>query len=193
MRLRLLAFFPLATGFALLLLFSASSFVSAVEQSGRSEQVAWIPVSLLESECGTLYREIHALSHEISSCGEDPLCLGTPILCAGALDSSIDREYERLRTELNERCGVPLNLMDYAWGGPAWGERARRGAWAAQASSQSARYGAPHARHTPHAWIGRQGSRSWSDSRRRPNQCGAAHDWLEAASSGESEASQFFF
>ena len=54
MRFRLLAFFPIAAGLALLILVSASSFVSAVEkaaeQSGRAEQVAWIPISLLESE-----------------------------------------------------------------------------------------------------------------------------------------------
>ena len=178
MRYRLLAFFPLAAGLALLFLVSASSFVSAVEkaveQSVRSEQAAWIPVSLIESECDALYREIHALSHEITSCGADPLCLGSPIFCPGALDSTIDREYERLRSELNERCGVPLNLMDYAWGGPAWGERTRGGAWAASS-------------------IGRQGPRFSSDSQRAPNHCGAAHDWLESASSGESEVSQFFF
>lgn len=197
MRFRLLAFFPLAAVMALLILISASSFVSAVEeavgQSGEAEQVAWIPISLLESECDVLYRKIHALSHEVTSCGEDPLCLGTPILCPGALDSNIDREYERLRSELNERCGVPLNLMDYAWGGPAWGERARSGTWAAQGSSVNAARDAlsPTGRHGPRS--SSDSSPPRSRSLRKPNQCGAAHDWLESAASGASEASQFFF
>lgn len=178
MRFRLLAFFPVAAGLALLIVFSASSFVSAVEQaveeSGRREQVAWISVDRLETECDVLYREIHALSHEITSCGEDPLCLGSPIFCPGALDSRIDREYERLRSELNTRCGVPLSLMDYAWGGPAWGEHTEDVLSAAR----------------------RQSVESSSDSSlspSTPNQCGAAHDWLESAASGESEATQYFF
>lgn len=182
MRFRLLAFFPLAVGLALFFLVSASSFVSAVEtavdRKSQTEMLTWIPLSLIQSECDALYREIHALSHEVTRCGSDPLCLGSPILCPVALDPEVDREYARLRSELNERCGVPLNLMDYAWGGPAWGERSRDGAGAASAS---------------HARIGRQVERSSSDSERAPNQCGAAHDWLESASSGTSEVSQYFF
>ncbi|MFK7895603.1 MAG: hypothetical protein AB8G23_07185 [Myxococcota bacterium] len=187
MRFRLLAFFPLAAALALLFLASASSMVSAIEKAagvgGQSEEVVWIPVNLFESECNALFREIHALSHEITMCGADPLCLGSPLFCPGALDSTIDREYERLRSELNERCDVPLNLMDYAWGGPAWGVPSRVD------SSSRAADGEMRSASVPG---GRQRLQSSPDSA-QPNQCRAAHDWLESATSGTAEASRFFF
>jgi hypothetical protein len=59
----------------------------------------------------------------------------------------MDREFERLRSALAERCGYPLGLMDYAWGGPV----------------------------------------------REAFPCGATHDWMEAASSGEARPSLFLF
>ena len=55
----------------------------------------------------------------MTPCGRDPRCLRSPLLCPIAMDSEAERMYERLRSELNAECGVPLGPMDYTWGGPA--------------------------------------------------------------------------
>ncbi len=121
MGLRLLAFFPPAVLITFVLLLSGSSFVSAVEGSFLSEPNATsTPISIkrYETECDVLHREIHALSHAATSCEEQPPCLGSPLLCPVAMNGEIERDFQRLRAALSERCGVPLGLMDYAWGGP---------------------------------------------------------------------------
>ena len=125
MHLRFLALLPVATAITFLLFFSASSFVSAVERTILAEPPpGLIQVSAYESECDALFREIHDLSHEATSCdGEESAglrsslvgCDRSPLLCPSAMDNRIDREFRQLRTALNERCGVSLSLMDYAW------------------------------------------------------------------------------
>ncbi len=126
MRLRHLVFLPIAAMIGFLVLASASSLVlalegsvvSAFEGSVHAETMA-IRVSRYETVCDRLFREAHALSHEVTSCEARVACAGSPLLCPVAQDQQVEREYARLRTELHAECGVPLDLMDYAWGGPA--------------------------------------------------------------------------
>ena len=160
MQFRFLAFLPVAAVITFFILFSASSFVSAVERTILAEPLpAPIQVRMYESECDALFREIHDLSHEVSSCEAesvvpppslDAACQRSPLLCPAAMDNRVDREFKRLRDVLSERCGVSLSLMDYAWSG---------------------------------------GEGSAGELRT----CGASHDWLEAARSGEAEPSSFIF
>ena len=154
MRLRILACLPVAALITFIALLSASSFVSALEGSASSLEglpsgrgghgggfgsPASITILRHESECDRLFREAHALSHEVTTCELAPACQGSPLLCPAAQDQRVERAFERLRSVLHERCGVPLDLMDYAWGGPAgdgpdcgvahdWMESAARGA-----------------------------------------------------------------
>ena len=71
-----------------------------------------------ESECDRLVREIHELSHAVTRCDSDPRCAESPLLCPAALDAEVDHAYRSLREALHARCGFPLGLLDYAWGGP---------------------------------------------------------------------------
>ncbi len=149
MRLRLIVFLPVAALIAFLLLISASSFVSALERSiTTATESPPLRVSRYETECDVLYREIHALSHAATTCEVQPSCEGSPLLCPAAMDARIDSEFQRLRSVLNERCGLSPGLLDYAWGGGADGEG--------------------------------------------PS-CGSAHDWLEAATRGEGQPTNFVF
>ena len=119
MRLRLLAFVPPAVLIAALLLASASSLVSAIEARIVPEpSPPPITLTRYESECELLFRQAHELSHAATSCEVDPECEESPLLCPVATDVEIEREYQTLRRELHERCGVSLRLMDFAWGGP---------------------------------------------------------------------------
>lgn len=154
MRLPKLAFLPPAIVVTWLLLIAAASLVSAIERSlfEARESAAVIRIERFETECDALYRALHALSHEVSSCEPASVCEGSPLLCASALDVEIDREFERLRTALHDRCDFPLGLMDFAWSTPAG--------------------------HVP------------SES---TSKCGAAHDWLETAASGEAKVTRFIF
>ena len=166
MRFRLAAFLPIATLITAVLLSSASSFVSAVERAWVPEANDLLPilrVRQFETECEQLFREIHALSHETTRCDESPECLESPLLCASAMNVEIEREFQRLRRALNERCGLPLRLMDYAWG-------------VDESASPD-----PHDAST--GGVGR------SDGAR----CGASHDWLEATTSGNVGAKRFLF
>ena len=120
MRLRLIAFLPPAALVTFLLLVSASSFVSAVEQSLIAESAAVlvpIRVQSYESECDVLTRELRTLSHAVTSCDAEPSCLGSPLLCPVTMDANAEREYQRLRSALSERCEVPRGLMGGS-GGP---------------------------------------------------------------------------
>ncbi len=132
MRLRILACLPVAALITFLVMVSASSAlegsVSALEgaegmRGGRHVEgfgaQAPIPLVRRESECDRLFREAHTLSHEVTTCELAPACNGSPLLCPAAQDARVERAFERLRSALHERCGVPLDLMDYAWGGPA--------------------------------------------------------------------------
>ena len=123
MRLRYIAFLPLAALMTLVLFGSASSLVSALDRSLSAEvESPSMRLVRFETECDVLYREIHTLSHEVTTCQAEPTCSRSPLLCPVVVDEEFDREYRRLRTALNQECGVSLALMDYAWGGPAWGE-----------------------------------------------------------------------
>jgi hypothetical protein len=166
MRIRLIAFLPIATLISILLLSSASSLVSAVERAWIPHSTDLLPIMRVrqfETECEELFREIHALSHETTRCDESPECLDSPLLCRSAMDVEIEREFQRLRTALNERCGLPLRLMDYAWGDGEWASRE-----------------------------GRETS-SGGFERKHGTSCGASHDWLEATTSGNVEATRFLF
>jgi hypothetical protein len=166
MRFRLIACLPVATLIAIALLSSASSFVFAVERAWLSDPVDLLPiiqVRRFETECDALFREMHALSHVTTRCEQSPECAVSPLLCSVAMDVDVEREFQRLRMALNERCGLSLRLMDYAWGD---GERALRDPY------QTSMGGA-----------GPQDAAS----------CGAAHDWLEATTSGKVEATRFLF
>jgi len=126
MRLRLIAFLPVAALITFLILVTASSFVSALERSLMTEPAkpTAYPVTKYETECDVLYREIHALSHRATQCDEVPSCEGSPLLCPAALDREVDREFKRLRTVLSERCDLSPGLLDYAWAGGPDGEGA---------------------------------------------------------------------
>ena len=170
MRVRLIAFLPLATLISVLLLSSASSFVSAIERAWIPDSSDLLPIMRIrqfETKCDQLFREIHALSHETPRCDESRECLGSPLLCPSTMDAEIDREFQRLRSVLNERCGLPLRLMDYAWGGGGDVEGS-----------------ALENRHE--AWTGGVGGSSGEG-------CGPPHDWLEAATSGHVEPTRFLF
>lgn len=123
MRLRLIVFLPAAALITFVLIGSASSLVSALERSLMGEEEAPpLRITRYETECDVLYREIHTLSHEVTTCETDPECSGSPLLCPVVMNEDVSREYQRLRTALNQKCGVSLGLMDYVWGGPVWGE-----------------------------------------------------------------------
>jgi len=114
MRLRLIAFLPPAALVTFLLLVSASSFVSAIEKSLAAESEAvLIPIRVqsYESECDALGRELRTLSHAVTNCDAEPLCLGSPLLCPVTMDANAEREYQRLRSALSDRCEVPRGLM----------------------------------------------------------------------------------
>jgi hypothetical protein len=163
---RLFAFLPVATVITVVLLSSAASFVFAVERAWVPDPIDPLPIVRLrqfETECDALFREIHALSHVTTGCEESHECSGSPLLCPAAMDVEIEREFQRLRTALNERCGLPLRLMDYAWE-------------EAGSASRDAHETSPgEAEDTEDA------------------SCGASHDWLEAATSGNIEARRFLF
>ena len=166
MRFRLIAFLPVATLITVALLSLASSFVFAVERAWVPSPVDPLPIMRVrqfETECDELFREIHALSHMTTRCEESPECAVSPLLCPAAMDVEMDREFRRLRTVLNERCGLPLRLMDYAWGDDP------------SASRDS-----------------RETSMAGSE-RTDGSSCGASHDWLEATTSGNVEATRFLF
>ena len=166
MRIRLIAYLPIATSISVLLLSSASSFVSAVERVWIPDSTDLLPIMRVrqfETECEELFREIHALSHETTRCDESAECLGSPLLCPAAMDVEIEREFQRLRAALNERCGLSLRLMDYAWGEGVSASR--------------------EGRETSTGGVERE------DGAR----CSASHDWLEATTSGDIEATRFLF
>lgn len=169
MRFRLIAFLPVATLITVVLLSLASSFVFAVERAWVPDPIDPLPIMRVrqfETECDELFREIHALSHVTTRCEESPECAVSPLLCPGAMDVEMDREFQRLRTALNERCGLPLRLMDYAWGDD-------------QSISRDS-----HETST---------SGSSGSKRTGGTSCGASHDWLEATTSGNVEATRFLF
>ena len=115
MRFRLLVSFPIALLLVGLILVSAATLVSARGRNDSAVPAADFDVRPPESDCDALRREIHALSHEVTGCELAPECHGSPLLCPVALDPRIDREYERLRDALDERCGLPRELLDFAW------------------------------------------------------------------------------
>ena len=173
MRLRLLAFLPLAGLITFLLLLSASSFVSALERSVVPEEVPGpMRITKYETVCEGLFRELHALSHEVSSCSDRPACEGSPLLCPAALDEEVDHAYRRLRTALHAQCDFPLQLIDYAWQGPS-GSIAQRTAMVEATGLHASHAGEPGL---------------FLDAT-----CGGGPDWLEAAASGEAEPSRYYF
>lgn len=194
MRFRLIAFLPIATLITVGLLASASSIVFAIERSW-SPPVADLPplvhVRQFETECDALFREIHALSHATTRCGENPVCFGSPLLCPAAMDEEIERDFQRLRKALNERCGLPLRLMDYAW------SEERR----SEAAPQSPTDGGSASRRSrllpddgPDGGDGNDNHDGHGDGHGKGDAvCAGSHDWLEAATSGRLEATRFLF
>lgn len=121
MRNRLLASFPVAVLLVLVALVSASTLVSAFDRAGddgaEAETAAHaFLVERPESTCDALRRELHSLSHEVVSCALPPDCHGSPLLCPAALDPGPQRDYERVRDALHDQCGLPRDLVDFAWG-----------------------------------------------------------------------------
>ena len=175
MRLRLLACLPVAGLITFLLFLSAASLVSALERSVTGEEALLEPMRLtkLETVCDGLFRELHALSHEASICGERARCAErSPLLCPAALDEDVDDAYRRLRTALHAQCDFPLRLLDFAWQGPGGG--GDHGGARSEAS-------------------GRPVSQLHGRSPFADDACGERHDWLEAAASGEGEPANYSF
>lgn len=176
MRLRLLVFLPLAGLITFFLLSAAASFVSALESPMVPGEAGPGPVRVTKYEtfCDGLVRQLHALSHEVSRCGGPGACDGSPLLCPVALDDEIDRTYRRLRASLHEKCGYPLRLIDFAWEEkyePIEDETIRREAGFARGQRSS----------LDEAGLFVEAA------------CGARHDWLEAAASGESVPASYSF
>ncbi len=174
MRLRLIASLPVAVVIVALLLLTASSFVSAIDRALVVETDRG-PIRLvrLETHCDALFREIHALSHQATRCGDDvDACAMSPLLCAGAQDEAVEAEYRRLRDALHAQCDVPRGLLDFAWNGAA----------AERATAASPVDGGPYG---PLVDAG-------GHAHAQPV-CGGAHDWWENATSGQSPPSSFLF
>jgi hypothetical protein len=115
MRFRLLVSFLVASMLVLVLVATTSTFVSALEQRPEPAPREAFVDRPVESSCDALRHEIHALSHAVSPCALPPECQGSPLLCPIARDARIQREYERLRDQLHEHCGLPRSLVDFAW------------------------------------------------------------------------------
>jgi len=115
MRVRFAGSFGAALVVVSLIFGMLSTFVSALERSRDVEGPATFPLRRYESSCDVLRRELHALSHETTSCALAPECRGSPLLCPRALDDRLTREYERLRDALDAECGLPRTLVDFAW------------------------------------------------------------------------------
>lgn len=116
MPLRLLAFLPPAMLITGLILVSVSSLFSVLDTklSPTPPELPAMQVQRYETTCDVLHREIHDLSRRTLACGREPGCVGSPLLCPIAMDADLEHEYQRLRHELNQECGVPLGLMDFA-------------------------------------------------------------------------------
>lgn len=114
MRIRLLVCLPIALLLVALAFASVSTWVSAIEVDEIVAAGTFGPRSR-DATCDVLRHEIHALSHTVSPCAPSPECQGSPLLCPQALDVRIEREFERLRNALHEQCGIPRDLLDFAW------------------------------------------------------------------------------
>ena len=114
MRNRLLVCLPIASLLMVVLFASVSTFVRAIELDDAAVDRSFA-VRSDEATCDDLRHEIHALSHAESACVLSPECEGSPLLCPRVRDGRIEREYERLRDALHDRCGLPRGLLDYAW------------------------------------------------------------------------------
>ncbi len=112
MRLRLLAFVPLAALIAVSLLIIASSFVSALETRFVGTPIVTLEIHRYETDCDRLQAEIQTLSQSATNCDEDLLCLGSPILCPIAMDAHNERRVLTLREELEAGCGFSFALDD---------------------------------------------------------------------------------
>ena len=119
MRFRWLIAFPFSLLVVGIILAVTATLVSAIEGWGNGAGSPFkgpvVSMRPHESQCDVLRREIHALSHEVTPCELAPECHGSPLLCPVAIDPRIDREYERLRDALQEHCGLPRGLLDFAW------------------------------------------------------------------------------
>ena len=129
MRLRLIAFVPVAMLVSFLISVSVSSLVSALAESilvRTQPSLEPIRIQPFESECDRLSREFEtimqfsdiAYTSVARNCQLKPRCLESPLLCPIATDIQIEREYQRLRIALHTRCEVPLALVNATWGGP---------------------------------------------------------------------------
>ena len=118
MQMRVLAFLPAAIVATAAVMLATSLFVDVVEAglpSRPTQDAGPYRVSRYESLCDGLFRELHELTHRATRCDDDPRCERSPLLCSGALDEEIDREYRSLQAELETSCGFSGDLLDYAW------------------------------------------------------------------------------
>jgi len=175
MRLRLLAFLPLAAAITFLILLSASSLVSALERSFTpgEDPSGPVVVTRFETVCKGLFHELHVLSHEVTACAEQSPCDGSPLLCPTALDGQIDHEYQRLRAALHERCGYPFSLIDYARQGPR------------ESIIEPEAFAVASLAPEVSAGIGVE--------RVTGGACDGRHDWWESAMSGAAEPARYYF
>ena len=121
MRIRCIAFLPLAALITCGLLLLASSFVSTIEStlapvivplivpaSAAGAVTPTIELIRFETECEGLRRRIEELARDASSCDAHPGCLESPILCPMVMGKDLEREYDRLRSAAQSRCkGLP--------------------------------------------------------------------------------------
>ncbi len=118
MRIRLLAFLPVALLMTMLCLLSASSLVSAVETALPSFGPRSLDLRLYETTCHVLAREIREIGRRATNCDRDLLCLDSPILCPILLEKEEASRYERLQARFEEGCAgkssqdaVPLDAQ----------------------------------------------------------------------------------
>jgi len=117
MRIRCIAFLPLAALMTCVLLLLASSFVSTIEStlvpvivpaSAVGAVTPMIELIRFETECEGLRRRIEELARDANSCDAHPGCLESPILCPLVMGPDLERKYDRLRSAAQSRCkGLP--------------------------------------------------------------------------------------
>ena len=117
MRIRCIAFLPLAALATGLLFLMASSLFSTIESTLVPAIVPAIAAGAgtptfelirYETECEGLRRRIEELARDASSCDAHPGCLESPILCPIVMGRDLALQYDRLRRAARSRCtGLP--------------------------------------------------------------------------------------
>ena len=126
MRIRCIAFLPLAVLITCMLFLLASSFLATIEtklvplsvsDSAAGAGTPTIELIRFETECEGLRRRIEELARDASRCDAHPGCLRSPIRCPIVMGAELELEYDRLRSAARSRC---IGLPTYATraGGP---------------------------------------------------------------------------